>query len=162
MFSPDAFDSLRILSLAVLDMLGFIENDRVILNTTVEWGIALDQPITGNHQIGLRGRFKETTTIGTIERDHSEVGRKTRGFAKPIKDEAFGADNQAGLMLGTGCPRPKISQCLKGFPEAHLIGENPRETIFTKEMHPPHSLLLIGPQDFLKIPQWRNLNIHQP
>ena len=86
MIRANRFDRLGILGLAILDVLGFVQNDGVELQRSVTVGIATDQRVTGDHQLTGRNLVEAAVSVGTIQGQRSQLRRPPRSFGGPVED----------------------------------------------------------------------------
>ena len=85
---------LRVLSVRVLDVLGFIQNDVGELEGAVARGVAAQERIAGDDEVGP-GDFREMAgALGAFDDDDFALGREFLHFALPVEDERRGADDQ--------------------------------------------------------------------
>ena len=145
----EEFDGLGVLGLAILDVLGFVEDDRIKLVGLIAIEVAADESVAGDDQIRFGDALEQGMALVAMEGEHLEIRGKLGGFVGPVRDERSGANDEVRkFWFG---PRAldggEVCQDLNGFAETHFIGENAAEGVGAKKLEPGHAVFLVVAED---------------
>ena len=144
----DRFYGEGILSLAVFDVLCFVQDDGVEFDRSILLGIATDEGVRRNDNIMRCSFGKALLPVGAGEREHFQLRSEFLRFEQPVENEAGRTNDQAGAIrfqpFGVGGLNE--SQRLQCFSQAHLVGEDSAEAVSAQKMKPGHAILLVGPE----------------
>ena len=87
MVGAEVFDGLRVLGRAVLDVLGFVEDDRVVLGGPMAVEVPPDEGVAGDDQVRASDRIELAVPIRPVKPDHLQVRYEACRFSGPVVDE---------------------------------------------------------------------------
>jgi len=136
---------LRRLRLVVLDVLGFVENDRPELDVLQGRDIAPQYAVRREHDVDGAGIELRLRSLARGVIAHPKIGNEARGLLDPVVDEAPRHDHQRRLGSPFSSPKPfEKGEDLDRLPESHVVREAASETVLRQKPEPRQSLLLIG------------------
>ena len=151
MLSPHRFHRLRILRLAILDVLRLVERDGVKFESAIFCRIAADQRVAGHYNVARLNLLKPRMPVRPVQRENFHFRRKFFRLGHPVEDEARRANDQMRLRSSRGDEALIFSpfalnfsmsfltsaatslnkrQCLQRFTQTHFVGENAAESVF--------------------------------
>jgi len=90
---------------------------------------------------------KAALALRAVQRQHLEIGGKTRRFVLPVEDQRGGQDDQGRLVEAAAFLfQQQVGQGLRRFAEAHVVSEDAGKIVLAQELQPGHALTLVRAQ----------------
>ena len=95
--------------------------------------------------MGLGNFRKLGLTLGPVEEEGFESGSEFFGLGFPVPDDGGGSENEGRELVGAaaGDLGLQVGEGLQGLAKAHIIGEDPVESVASEELHPVEAIKLV-------------------
>ena len=149
MFRPDDLHGLCRRGRLVLDKLRLIQHLIEKHFPLIGLHIAFQMVIGTDEHIPLSAALDDFTSLRLVSfhRADREFRREPVKLFRPVVYQGRRADDQGGPDAALLLLRQKNGDDLQGFPEAHLVGENPAESAARQGTQPLVPVYLIAAQD---------------
>ena len=155
----DGFHRLRVLRLAVFDVLRFVEHHGVEFQPAILLRVAPNQRVAGDDQI-VRGNLREPPCrAGPCRASTRSSGVNFVASACQLKTRMSGRRSKRRPTCPACC---RMRQHLQCFSQSHFVGQNAAETVLAQESQPGHALLLVRAQDRFQRAQRRASSLTSP
>ncbi len=130
----------------VLDVLGFVQNNRVEIVLFQFFKIAAQQGVGGDDQIRVRYFAEDIFPPRAVDNNAGKIRDKFGRFTIPVGKHRGRHDNQVGPRSAVIDHMLDEGQGLDGFAQTHFVGENAAKAVFVEEVEVGNTLQLIGAQ----------------